>query len=129
VDPATPVAAVHPPAADPRPVENTGPSAPAPKVITVEEAMSHLGARVTVVGLVTGSKYLPESMTRPTLLNFGPPFPNQSFTIVIRFEARPDFESPPESALLQKQVRVTGVVTAHRGKPQIEVTERAQMSW
>ena len=136
----TPPAAPAPVLATPAPVPDSAPPAPAPveavaapapepRLVPVEEAAEHIGERVTVEGVVSGGRYLPDSKTKPTLLNFGPPFPNQTFTIVIRAEARDEFETPPEADLLQKTVRVTGFVTSHKGKPQIEVTDRAQMSW
>ena len=129
--PATPAPPVVPESSPPAPTPVEAASAPAPalKVVPVDEAAEHIGERVTVEGLVSGGRYLPDSKTKPTLLNFGPPFPNQTFTIVIRAEARDAFEAPPEADLLQKTVRVTGFVTSHKGKPQIEVTDRAQMSW
>ncbi len=63
---------------------------------------------------------------RPTFLNFERPYPDQSFTVVIWEEHRPDFDRP-EARLRGREVCVAGRVREHEGTPQIEAVDPAQL--
>lgn len=91
--------------------------------VDVSAARDFVGREITVTGIVTAARYLTSAKTRPTLLNFGPPFPNHTFTVVIRDSNRDRFAVPPEKDFLQASVRVRGTVQLHDGKPQMEVTD------
>ena len=95
--------------------------------ITAEQAEQHVGETNTVCGLVASVRYLDTSKTKPTLLNFDHPSPNQTFTVMIRDADRAEFKDPPEMMFNGKTVCVTGVIIDFRGKPEIVVTDPSQI--
>jgi hypothetical protein len=72
-----------------------------------EEAASHGGKNATVCGLVASATYAAGSAAAPTFLDFGKPYPNETFTAVIFGSDRKKFGTP-EMSLREKQVCVTG---------------------
>jgi Putative peptidoglycan binding domain len=98
-----------------------------PVEITPEEALSHVGELVRVCGTVTTASYMATSKRQPTFLNFGPPYPRHTFTVLIWGENRHKFPRPPILTFDGKRICVTGVVAVWKGKPQIIVTEPDQM--
>ena len=94
--------------------------------VSPKDAEKYIGKTATVCGQVVATKYLSDSGRKPTLLDFGKPFPNQEFVAVIFEEDRAKF-GEPEKACLKKDVCVSGEVTIFRNKPQIVVKDRSQM--
>ena len=94
--------------------------------IAPKEAAKNVGKTVTVCGQVVGGKYLDGGGRKPTLLDFGKPFPDQEFVAVIFGDDRAKF-GEPEKTCLKKDVCVTGEISIFREKPQIVVKERAQL--
>jgi DNA/RNA endonuclease YhcR with UshA esterase domain len=97
------------------PVEN-------PPVITPDEAAKHVGKVVIVRGEIS---QIVLSVNLTTHINFGGVYPNHVFTATI-FKAKQtlftgvrDYEG--------KVVQVQGLVHLYRGKPEIVLTERAQI--
>jgi DNA/RNA endonuclease YhcR with UshA esterase domain len=90
------------------------------------DAASHVGKEVTVCGEVTGAKFSDHRKRKPTFIDFGPPHPNQLFTVLIWGEYRDKFEYVPES-LLGKTICVSGTITEYKGKAEIKVTDPAQI--
>jgi DNA/RNA endonuclease YhcR with UshA esterase domain len=86
--------------------------------ILPSQASQHVGERGTVCGTVTSGRYASTSRNKPTFLNFGKPYPQEEFTVVIWSDDRPKF-GRPEEAYLHKKVCVTGDITSYRGTPQI----------
>ena len=95
--------------------------------ITSAEAKGHIGHIVSICDKIVDSRFLENSVTKPTLLNVGGAFPNHLLTIVINFENRPNFGFKPEEFYLGKQVCVTGKVVDFKGTPQIVVLSPAEM--
>lgn len=92
------------------------------------EARDHIGERITVYGPVVDTYYASGSSGRPTFLNIGNAYPNPNrLTVVIWGTNRGKFAQPPEDYFLGKTVCVTGLVVAHDGVPQIEVTSPDQI--
>ena len=91
------------------------------------DALNHIGEEATVCGEVSGAKYSDHRKRKPTFIDFGPPHPNQVFTALIWGEYRDKFDYAPES-LLGKRICVSGMITEHKGKPEIKVTEPSQIS-
>lgn len=60
-------------------------------------------------------------------LDFGKPYPDQVFTAVIFGADRAKFATP-ETAFLGKRVCVAGTIGKARGKPEIVVTDPAQLT-
>lgn len=91
------------------------------------DALSHLGQYVRVCGTVTSGAYMAASSRQPTFLNFGQPYPNHEFTVVIWGTDRRKFEAPPLSLFDGRNLCVTGEVAVYKGRPQIIVREPDQI--
>jgi len=90
------------------------------------DAVNHIGEDATVCGEVTGAKFSSHRKRKPTFIDFGPPHPNHLFTALIWGENRDKFDYVPES-LFGKTICVSGTITEHKGKPEIKVSEPAQI--
>ena len=90
------------------------------------DAASHIGEEATVCGEVTGTKYSDHRKRKPTFIDFGPPHPNQLFTALIWGEYRDKFDYAPES-LYGKTICVSGIITEHKGRPEIKVSDPSQI--
>ena len=88
------------------------------EAISPVDAINHIGKWTQVCGLVSSAHFAADSMGSPTFLNFGSPYPNQVFTVVIWSEARSRFASPPET-LEGKQVCVTGTIETYADMAEI----------
>ena len=99
----------------------------AQSTVTAKEAAKHIGEKVTVCDKVFGGRYFESGNNQPTLLNMGDAYPNNPFTFVIYGEDRKKFSWKPEEYLVNKEVCVTGEVKEYRGKPQITVSDTAQV--
>jgi DNA/RNA endonuclease YhcR with UshA esterase domain len=93
---------------------------PAP-TIGVAQAADFIGKQVTVTGLVA------QVSSRPglTFLNFGKPFPKNTFTVIVRDRNTNQFDDLSE--LKGKAVSVKGKVIDYKGKPEIELTTKSQL--
>jgi hypothetical protein len=92
--------------------------------LSAAQAAGQIGQGATIcdtVTSVTSSAVLPG---RPTFLNFGRPYPNQDFTVVIwgnqRDQVRPD-------DLAGKRVCVKGAVSGFQGKPEMYLQSADQL--
>jgi hypothetical protein len=95
--------------------------------LTPEEAASHIGENATVCGVVASARYAAQAPTAPTFLNFGKPYPNQIFTVVILGSDRQKFGTP-EISLREKQVCVTGGLFLYQGAPNMMLRDPKQLS-
>jgi hypothetical protein len=88
-----------------------------------DSAKYHVGALTTVCGIVKGTHTTKSGMI---FLNFGNPYPDQTFTAVI-----PDSVyklSPfPVDSMKGKNVCVTGRMVDHQGKPEIKISSKGQL--
>jgi hypothetical protein len=93
-----------------------------PPVITPDEAAKHVGQTVVVRGKIS---QMVLSVNLTTHINFGGVYPNHVFTATILkakqslFSGVRDYEG--------KDVEVQGLVHLYKGKPEIMLTERAQI--
>jgi hypothetical protein len=99
----------------------------AQSTIALQDAPKHIGEKETVCGQVFGGKWLQQSNQQPTLLDMGARYPNQMLTLVIWAEDRKKFSHPPETLYLNKQICVTGEIKNYKGKPEIMITDPAQI--
>ena len=95
--------------------------------VTAAEAGKHVGEKITVCDKVFGGRFLENANEQPTLINMGDAWPNNPFTFVIFGDNRKKFSYKPEDFLVNKQVCVTGEIKTYRDKPQIIVTDTAQV--
>jgi len=98
--------------------------APAQKVVSAQEASQHIGETVTVTGTVGDVGHSQRSNT--IFVNFGPPFPNHTFTAVIFASAANLF--PDVDSWKGRTLSITGVVKMYRGKPEIVLESPKQVA-
>lgn len=91
--------------------------------ITADEAQAHAGQSVTVEG--TASEIHASPSGRVTFINIGGAYPNNPFTAVIF--ARDVAKFPNLASLDGRTVDVSGPVQLYKGKPEIIVTDAAQL--
>ena len=94
--------------------------------VSPEEASGHINESATVCGLVASATYAAQAPTAPTFLNFGKPYPDQSFTALILGRDRAKF-GEPEISMPGQQVCVTGRIFLLEGKPGIVVRDPKQL--
>jgi DNA/RNA endonuclease YhcR with UshA esterase domain len=91
--------------------------------IAPAEAQAHAGQSVTVEG--TASEVHASPSGRVTFINIGGSYPDNPFTAVILAKDAGKF--PNLNALEGKTVDVSGPVLLYKGKPEIIVTDAAQL--
>ncbi len=92
-----------------------------------QQAASKVGQKVSIVGKVVSTKYIPKSES--TFLNLDQSFPNQIFSVMIWKDGRINFSYQPEKELDGKYIVVTGKVELDKnGIPGITVTKEEQIS-
>jgi len=91
-----------------------------------QQAASKVGSKVSIVGKVVSTKFIPKSQS--TFLNLDQSFPNQVFSIMIWKDGRENFTYKPEEELDGKYIVVTGKVELDKnGVPGIVVTKEEQI--
>lgn len=95
--------------------------------IRIEDVSKHIGDSVTICSKIFGGIYMEKSKSQPTFLNMGAAYPNQLLTIVIWKDARKYFKKPPETALLNREICITGKIIEYNGKPEIVFQKPEQM--
>jgi hypothetical protein len=92
-----------------------------------EDAAQHIGQNATVCGVVASTKFDAHLPSQPTFLDFGKPYPEQVFTAVVFGGNRAKFGTP-ETALQGRRVCVTGAIREDQGKPEIVLSDPAQLT-
>lgn len=95
--------------------------------LSPREAHQHLHEERTVCGEVVDTRYAHWARGAPTFLNFGRPYPDQVFTVVIWGDDRRRFDGRPEERFLDRRVCVEGRIETYRGTPQIVVRRPGQI--
>jgi len=96
--------------------------------VKLEQAASHVGDSVHICGKVYGVNFFNTTSTSLTFINIGAAYPNQLLTAVIAKETRATFEKTPEELFENKTICVDGKIELYKGKPQIVVTDKKQIS-
>jgi hypothetical protein len=94
-----------------------------PGVIAWGQAHRYVGQRVTVEGKIVDTY---NHQGRIVFLNFDKNWQGK-FYIPVFNEVFDDFPRSPEKYLLGKTLRITGKVSLHRDRPNIEVHDRGQI--
>jgi hypothetical protein len=89
------------------------------KVIDVKDAASHLNETVTITAKVYGSK----DFSSMILVNVGAAYPDSPLTVVLRGDAK-----ALSTQIDGKTITVTGQVIDYKGKPEIVVTDKSQLT-
>ena len=95
--------------------------------ISPADAAGHVGESATVCGVVASAKFAANSRAKPTFLDMGQPYPNETFAAVIFGSDRAKF-GEPETTLAGKRICVTGQVRNYRGRPEIIVSDPSQLT-
>lgn len=95
--------------------------------IRVEDVSKYIGDSVVVCGKIYGGIYMEKSSKQPTFLNMGAAYPNQLLTIVIWKNERKYFKKPPETALINREVCMSGKIFEFNSKPEIIFQKPEQM--
>ncbi len=98
------------------------PEVPESGIVDWRDAAKYLnGADITVEGKITDTFQIRDVLCR---LNFVPHAEDdQAFYVALFSEAYEGLPAPPAEHFLGKTIRVTGQVTSHRGRPNIEVND------
>lgn len=96
------------------------------QTIPLDSVYKYKGKTVTVCSKVVDI-YMSKDKKGGTYLNFGKPFPYQTFQVVIFKKDLGNFSYNPFEFLEQKNVCVTGEVIFFKGKPEIIATKEAQI--
>jgi hypothetical protein len=95
--------------------------------VSPEDAAIHVGETATVCGIVASAKFAATSRSQPTFLDFGNPYPNATFTVVIWGDDRAKFGAP-ETSLRGRRICVTGGIRLYHGKPEIILNDPSQLA-
>ena len=98
----------------------------APGTVNAAKASTYVGQSTTICDRVTSAFFAEKSEGSPTFLDFGPPYPRNTFSVVIWKEDRAKFNEP-ELTYLDHQVCVTGEVATFKGKQQIVLRDPAKI--
>ena len=93
--------------------------------IDVKDAAKHIGETVVITDKIYGGKFLVGPGL--TLLDMGGAHPNEVLTLLIKGDDRKKFTKAPEDLFNGKNVTVTGTVIDYKGKPEIIITDPAQI--
>jgi DNA/RNA endonuclease YhcR with UshA esterase domain len=94
----------------------------APATISPGEALKHLGRMEEVRGVVA---QIGHDRSGLVFLDFGAPYPNETFTAVIFSDAVPQF--PNVDRLEGRTISVRGTVELYHGRPEIVVRSPSQI--
>lgn len=100
--------------------------APLPRgMFNTVQAKYHIGKSITVCGTVVSARKTAKA--KAIYLNFDRMHPHQDFYATIWDYNSPNFSYDPETALVQKQVCVTGKVTEYDGIPRISINNESEV--
>lgn len=90
---------------------------------TIENITSFEGKIITICEKVTG---IHETKGENVILNFGKPYPNNAFTVIIFKRDREKFSYNPLD-LKGKTICITGMVVMYKGKPEIVIKNESEI--
>lgn len=91
---------------------------------TIENISSFEGRTITICEKVTG---IHETKGENAVLNFGSPYPNNAFTVIIFKRDREKFSYNPLEFLNGKTICITGTVIMYKGKPEIVIKNESEI--
>ena len=96
------------------------------QTVSPDSAKYHEGNLITVCGEITSGKI---SESENVYLNFGAPYPDNSFTAVIFAKDSINFkEIRPKDYLRKKNICVTGIIKMYKEKPEIIIKSPDQIN-
>lgn len=92
---------------------------------TLETIASFEGKTITICEKVTETR---ETKGGNVLLNFGKPYPNNAFSVIIFKRDRDKFSYNPQEFLQGKTICLTGTVIMYKGKPEIVIKNESEIA-
>lgn len=89
----------------------------AQEIVSLDSISKYEGKIITLCETITGT-HQTKTDSKVTYLNFGNPYPNHAFTVVIFKGDLQNFSYDPLT-LKGKKICITGTVAFYKGKPQI----------
>lgn len=89
-----------------------------PPTLTAEQARDYIGETAKICGQVATVHLAFRTRGQPTFINFGKPYPHHAFTAIIWGLDRGKFGDPAHR-YLNKNVCVTGPITAYHNQPEM----------
>lgn len=96
------------------------------QTVPLDSVANYEGKTITVCSKVQ-STFVTKGEKKTTYINFGNPYPNSTFTIVIFEDDLANFKYSPSEFLKDKNVCVTGQVKIYKGKPEIIVKKEGEI--
>ena len=95
------------------------------QTIPPDSAKYHIGELITVCGIVSETH---TSVTYTNYINFGKPYPNNSFTAIIIAKDTANFQGNiPVQILTNKKICVTGKIKLYKEKPEMFLNLKEQL--
>ena len=96
------------------------------QMVQLDSIANYEGKSVSICEKVE-STYQSKGDKKTTYLNFGKPFPNATFSVVIFESSLKNFSYNPATFLKGKTVCITGIVKMYKGKPQFVIDNEKQI--
>jgi hypothetical protein len=96
------------------------------QTVPLDSVQFYVGKTITVCSKVQ-STFVTKGDKKTTYINFGKPYPNNTFTAVIFSSDSANFKYIPSEYLKEKTVCITGKVALYKDKPQIIVKKEEQI--
>ena len=96
------------------------------QMVQLDSIANYEGKSVMLCEIVQSS-YQSKGEKKTTYLNFGKPFPNATFSVVIFESNLKNFSYNPAAFLKGKTLCITGVVKMYKGKPQFIIENEKQI--
>jgi micrococcal nuclease len=96
------------------------------QTIVLDSAANYEGKTVTVCAKVQGAKLM-DGEKKTVYLNFGKPYPNHTFTVVIFGKDFANFSYAPAEFLKDKTVCITGTIKIYKDKPEMIITKESEI--
>ena len=94
--------------------------------VSADSLAYYEGQFIRVCATVTGT-HVSTGKSETTFINFGEPFPNNSFSLVIFHKDAETFSYKPAEFLKNKNICITGRVKMFKGKPEIIINNEKQI--
>lgn len=94
--------------------------------VQLDSVANYQGKTITVCSKVQ-STFMTKGEKKTTYINFGNPYPNSTFTVVIFEDDLKNFKYAPSEFLKDKNVCVTGEVKIYKSKPEMIVKKEEEI--
>jgi hypothetical protein len=99
-----------------------------PDMVLAPDAIKYVGEYAMVCGVIATADYMQNVRGAPTHLNFGKPYPNQDFSVVIWGKERKNFDVVLQD-LDGHKACAYGKIETYRGKAQIMISQPEQLNY